>query len=113
MFELVTLILVLHVAVSIYRRSAERQRDVERLKTKVADLSKLVVRLQQSGRREEIPEQIIQLELRDLCSQLHDQITAGEQAEIAFEHLHFVEESISKSIVVAAELPTTAESTLQ
>ena len=61
--------------------------------------------------RARLPEQIIELELRDLCSQLQEFNVPAETAAPAFEHLHYVEESISKS-VVAPELPASAESTL-
>ena len=112
MYELVTLVLVIYVVGSILRRTAERKREMDRLKARVNQLSEIVSRLDVEGAPLS-SEQIVELELRDLQMQLQDfNGTADSAAQTAFEHLHFVEETISKSIFLAPELPTEAESTL-
>lgn len=112
MFEIVTLILVLYVTYSIMRRSNDRRREVERLQLKVAELSAVVAEMQQSSVTE-VSERLIEMELRDIRTQLEEfNVSADTIAQDAFEQVHFVEETISKSIVVAPGLPTKAESTL-
>lgn len=113
MYELVTLILVIYVVGSILRRTAERKREMDRLQTRVNHLSDVVASLQQGGGPMR-SEQIIELELLDLQMQLQDfNLQSGNAPQETFEHLHYVEETISRSIFLAPELPMQAESTLQ
>ena len=114
MFELVTLILVLYVAHSIARRSAERKRELDRIQTKVRDLQQMVQELRGlPDDRGTVPERLVAMELQELCSHLRDEFdsSADEMAQQAFAHEHFVEEHMSKSILMAP-MPTNAESTL-
>ena len=112
MYELVTLILVIYVVGSIMRRTADRKREMDRLKVRVNHLNEVVNKLQ-SGGRAISSEQIIELELIDLQMQLQEfNSFADVAAQEAFEHLHYVEETISNSIFLAPDLPTEAESTL-
>lgn len=114
MFELATLILVLYVAHSIFLRSRDRNREIERLHEKVAELSDIVKRIHRGDENTDVSEMILKMEFRDIRAQFDDldiDIEAEAQKE-AFEQLHYVEETISKSVFVPAEMPTTAESTL-
>jgi len=117
MYEVVTLILVLYVVGSIMRRSADRHREMERLNARVSQLSK-VVRHMQQGVTDEFSHQLIELELKDLQMQLHGHkeenfdFTADSAAQEAFEHLHYVEETMSRSVVLAPDMPLNAEATL-
>lgn len=113
MYELVTLILVIYVVGSIMRRTAERRREVERLSQRVSQLNEIVARLQKTDNAQAISEQFIELELRDLEMQMKDCLAAEDPgAQEAFEHLHYVEETISKSIFVPREMPSHTESTI-
>lgn len=109
MFELITSILVIYVIGSILRRDGERKREVARLQARIAELHRIVT--SSKGPGEADPERLIQWELHDLQLRLHDALPTG-TTEDAFEQLHYVEEKISRSVVMARDLPTEAESTL-
>lgn len=112
MFELATLVLVLYVTVSIFRRSHERKSEVERLQLKVAELSDIVKCIHNGDEKRDVTEMILKMEFRDMRAQFNDLDIDTEVQRESFEQLHYVEETISKSVFVPSELPTTAESTL-
>ena len=117
MYEVITLILVLYVVGSVMRRSADRHREMKRVNARVNQLSKIVGNMQ-GGVPDKFAHQLLELELKDLQMQLHDHkeqsfdFSADSAAQEAFEHLHYVEETMTRSVVLAPDLPVNAESTL-
>lgn len=111
MCDLITLILAIYVVGSILRREANRKREVQRIQSRIGELSSIVHQMQdQQALRSE---QFIQLEIRDLQMQLEHQLMADRSDfQETFQHLHYVEEQINKSVFLPADLPISAESTL-
>lgn len=110
MFEMVTLVLTLYVAYSIFRRSQQRSREIARLQLQVATLTQMVTA--QHGADEVLPEQMLALQLRDIQSQLAE-FNIPLECELAeYTQYHCVQDPIAQSIVVPVEYPASGETTL-
>ncbi len=113
MYKIATLILVLYVIQSIWRRSNSRARDVERLQHRVTELSRIVGHIESGRSVSEVSGAMLQLQMRDILSQVEDlQLPQQDKQNSAFEQLHYVEEYMSNSTFVPLECPTVVESTL-